>query len=367
MLTCIDSFTKWVSIIPIPNKKAATVARALWNDVFSKYGMPQRIHHDQGKEFVNDILKALNDLLGVDDSRTTAYHPQGNAIAERIHQFFRKAVSAYVRDDQRDWNLYLPAIQLAYNDAVHDSTGFSPAELMFGRNLRSPGIPSQIGLTASSEAEFVSKLKRTLQRAQTLVLTRLDQERLTRALKEPPVPLSAFAPNQQVMLYVPRVKPGKVHKLTPFWQGPYTVVKRGVNDKVYYLKNEFGESLSTPVALTRLKPWHSREELDSLNRLGSKPSALLRDDVSSTLRLDDIIARPAGKDVVVVEEDDDSDDNDLDVSDELLSPDISLPFKSGVAQPLPTPPVASSLNAATRRMLGHEAYLSDDNKVTLKS
>jgi len=399
VLTCIDSFTKWVCIIPIPNKKAITVAKALWNQVFSRYGMPLRIHHDQGKEFVNEILKSLNELLGVDDSRTTAYHPQGNAIAERIHQFFRKAVSAYVRDDQRDWDLYLPSIQLAYNDAVHDSTGFSPAELMFGRNLRSPGIPSQSGLTAPSEHEFVSKLNRTLQRAQTLVLSRLDQERLKRELKQPPVPLSAFAPNQRVMLYVPRVKPGKVHKLTPFWQGPFTVVKRAVNDKVYYLKNEFGEQLSTPVALTRLKPWHSREELDSLNRLGTKPSALLRDDVSSTLRLDDIIVRPAGKDVVAADADVESDDGDLDVSDELISPDISLPFKSGGTRPLATPPatlslsggtrslatptegppltggtrllatppVTVSLNATTRRMLGHEAYLTDDNKVVLKS
>ena len=79
-------------------------------------------------------------MLLIDDSRTTAYHPQGNPFAERIHQFFGKAISAYVRDDQQNWDEYLDAIILAYNNAIHDTLGLSPAQLnMFGRDLRAPG------------------------------------------------------------------------------------------------------------------------------------------------------------------------------------------------------------------------------------
>ena len=81
-------FSKFVFILPIPNKKGATIAKTLFVKVFSVLGMPARLHSDRGKEFTNML-----NLLGIAQSTTTAYHPQGNAYAERIHKFFRSAIA----------------------------------------------------------------------------------------------------------------------------------------------------------------------------------------------------------------------------------------------------------------------------------
>ena len=292
VLTVVDSFTKWARAIPIPDKKMTTIAKHLWRHVFSIFGMPNRIHHDQGSEFVNGILKALTEMLLIDDSRTTAYHPQGNPFAERIHQFFGKAISAYVRDDQQNWDEYLDAIILAYNNAIHDTLGVSPAQLMFGRDLRAPGalrIPD--GIKEIDHKEFAKRFYEIITKAQLLVMSRIDQARLKRSLLSNDKPLTSFEEGAEVLLYVPRVKPGKVHKLTPYWTGPFKVNKRGLNDKVYYLENMFGEKVNNPVSLSRLKPYHSRDQLNQLNEMGEKPSFAIRDDVSDTLIRDGAVIR----------------------------------------------------------------------------
>ena len=74
-------------IIALPGKKADVVAKALMQFI-TTFGVPNRIHSDLGKEFVNKVLSALLEILGSTKSNTTAYHPQGNAYAERIHKFF---------------------------------------------------------------------------------------------------------------------------------------------------------------------------------------------------------------------------------------------------------------------------------------
>lgn len=381
VLTVVDSFTKWARAIPIPNKKMETVAKALWRNVFSIFGMPNRIHHDQGSEFVNGVLKALTDMLLIDDSRTTAYHPQGNAFAERIHQFFGRAISAYVREDQRNWDDYIDAIILAYNSTVHDSTGFSPAELMLGRDLRAPGalrIPDSI--KEPDHKAFAKRFHEIITKAQLLVMTKLDATRLKRALKAPEVPLTSFKEGEQVMLYVPRVKPGKVHKLTPYWTGPFKVLKRGLNDKVYYLENEFGEKVTSPVSLSRLKPFHNRKELDALNREEETPANAIREDISEALIQDGAVARA----IKVTEELDvaheftvmDREGRDLDGSHDFVNPSVIFGKamtametkkspKSSTSSPRPNVFVQTK-DRKSRDFKGDE-YLVTDQGVFLKS
>jgi len=138
VLTVIDGFSKFVYAIPVRNKEAVTIAKALIERVFI-HGTPVRLHSDRGPEFVNQVLEEICKLYNIKKSTTTAYHPQGNAFAERIHQFFRNALTSFVRRDQRDWDILIPILTTVYNDSLHDALGgYSPSQVNFGRLLNPP-------------------------------------------------------------------------------------------------------------------------------------------------------------------------------------------------------------------------------------
>lgn len=75
ILTVQDHFTKWVELIPLPDKAAPTVAEALFK-VFCRYGYPDVVISDRGKEFNNELSAAMYEKMGTNHRVTSAYHPQ---------------------------------------------------------------------------------------------------------------------------------------------------------------------------------------------------------------------------------------------------------------------------------------------------
>ena len=131
LLVVQDYMTKWVEAIPIPNQTAKRITTELVN-IFSRYGLPDILHSDQGRNFESTISHQTLDAFGVAKSRTTAYHPAGDGLVERFNRSLLQMPRAYVQQHQ-DWEQYLPLVLYAYRTAVHASTGVSPFEMMFGR------------------------------------------------------------------------------------------------------------------------------------------------------------------------------------------------------------------------------------------
>ena len=75
LLTGICCFTKYLIVVPIRDKTAVTVANALLEHVYLRYGIPELQIHDNGTEFVNAVLLHLSRMLGIQDLRSTAYRP----------------------------------------------------------------------------------------------------------------------------------------------------------------------------------------------------------------------------------------------------------------------------------------------------
>ncbi len=71
-----DYFTKWATAIPLQNQTAKVISNELIH-LFSVFGIPKIIHSDQGRKFESSMLRATLEVLGIEMSRTTAYHPEG--------------------------------------------------------------------------------------------------------------------------------------------------------------------------------------------------------------------------------------------------------------------------------------------------
>ena len=86
VLVITDVFTKWTVAVPTPDQTAESVVRALMNHWIMLFGVPLRIHSDRGKCFDAHVVRLLAEHYGIKQSKTTAYHPEGNGQCERFNR-----------------------------------------------------------------------------------------------------------------------------------------------------------------------------------------------------------------------------------------------------------------------------------------
>lgn len=102
-------------------QRAETVAKVIVRDIVSRYGV---LHSDRGANFEGKVMKELSSLLRMRKVKTTAYHPQCDGLVERLNQTILTMLSKHVADHQKDWDMWLPCVLLAYRSAKQSSTAW---------------------------------------------------------------------------------------------------------------------------------------------------------------------------------------------------------------------------------------------------
>ena len=227
-----DHFTKWISAVPIPNQETTTIANAVIVYVISVFGVPKEIYTDQGRNFESKLFKELCDLLGIQKSRTVPYRGQSNGFIENFNKFLTQTLRLYCKKSQKDWDVHLPYILLAYRSSIHASTGFTPSEMMIGWNPKLPidlvyGAHTQEG--APDPDEYVERQQKYMNNIHQAArhnaqAAREEQKRYydrssAKTIKE-------FRKGDKVWYYRPRRYPGRSPKLQKLWEGPYVIVHR---------------------------------------------------------------------------------------------------------------------------------------------
>jgi transposase InsO family protein len=167
VLILTDVFTKFTQAIPTRNQEAITVAKILVSEWFNRFGVPERLHSDQGRNFESKVIDELCKLYNIKKSRTTPYNPQGNGQCERFNRTLHDLLRTLPPVQKSRWPQHLQEVVQAYNVTPHASTGFAPYLLLFGREPRLP-VDSLLGQplpTAAGAVDWIQQHQYRLHQA----------------------------------------------------------------------------------------------------------------------------------------------------------------------------------------------------------
>ena len=169
--------SKFTIAVPTCDQKALTVAKVLVQEWFEKFGPPQRIHSDQGRDFEAKVIKHLCSLYNIKRSRSTPYHPIGNGQCKRFNRTMHDLLRTLPKQKPK-WPAFLGDLVFSYNTTPHSSTGYSPFYIMYGRDAKlrwdliiEEGDPQE---PIDDVHEWIQIHQRKLQTAYKIVKRRLE-------------------------------------------------------------------------------------------------------------------------------------------------------------------------------------------------
>lgn len=234
LLTMVDRYSRWPEAVPLPDMLAETVAKAFCNVWVSRFGVPEIISTDQGRQFESELFLELTRLFGIKRLRTTAYHPQANGLVERFHRTLKAAIMCV---DPKHWCDRLPLILLGLRTAVRDDINCSIAEMIYGQQLRIPGEFYDASSRDIDRTEFVKSLRDMIQQIGPIKANNHARQHV-------------FVPDdlktcKHVFVRVDTVKRPLQHP----YDGPFEVIERSDKSMLVIIKGN-----KKRISLDRIKP-----------------------------------------------------------------------------------------------------------------
>ena len=136
ILVIVDAGSGWIEAFPCENRSTKLVVKCL-RDVFSRFGIPETLVSDNGKEFIAAELKEWLKLQGCHKMESPLYSPRSNGLAERAVQTLKRALKFFDKSLGCSFNAYLQKVLLTHRNSS-TSRGSTPAQLLLGKSPRLP-------------------------------------------------------------------------------------------------------------------------------------------------------------------------------------------------------------------------------------
>lgn len=260
ILVLTDYFTKWSEAYALPDSEASTCMSAMYQNFFSRFGLPRQLHSDQGRNFESKLFFQLCKITGIEKSHTTPFHPRSDGQCERLNRTLLQMLRTTAADHESNWPAYLPSIMSAYRMTVHSVTGVTPNMAMLGREVLTPVTliaeppDADIVLTVPYVQTFRQIFREAHQRIRnaTRYAAKTQKNYFDKFVKGSPLHV-----NQLVWLYWPQpLVRHRKRKLQRLWTGPWRV-HHFVSPIVVKITHVYSGKQQT-VHVDRLTPCHSQ-------------------------------------------------------------------------------------------------------------
>ena len=157
VLVAVDVCSRFIFLRAISSKTAQCVAAAILS-ICADFGFPRIISSDNGREFVNSIIKSFSKVAGFATRTTSAYHPRANGLAERFVQTAVRTVKKVLLGDLANWDQYVPMTQFFINNKVSEHHQSTPFAVMFARSANSLSDHSDVSSGSLTPAQIKDRI-----------------------------------------------------------------------------------------------------------------------------------------------------------------------------------------------------------------
>jgi transposase InsO family protein len=231
LLVVVDKFSKTVHLVACGQMvTAAEVAQLVYDNVVRLHGFPENIVSDRDSRFTSKFWQALWKLSGTKLMMSSSYHPQTDGQTENVNRAVQDILRAYVKDNRKDWDRHLTAVEIAINSSRHASTGYTPHFLSHNQEMRLPfGIAlketmADVRVPAAVSAMTEMAANDEAARARMAEAQAQQVKAANRHRRE-----ESYAVGEQVMLNTKHLT-GYKRKLACRYIGPFAVVAIGTGN-----------------------------------------------------------------------------------------------------------------------------------------
>ncbi|GFV89793.1 retrovirus-related Pol polyprotein from transposon 412 [Trichonephila clavipes] len=255
LILAICMSSKFPEAIPVSDISSVSVTDALLN-IFSRMGFPREIQCDQGTSFTSALTTEFFERFGILVRHSSVYHPQSNPV-EQFHRAL-KATLMFRCSFRMGQTSSVNSFRVT--DCISRSTGYTPSELVYGKNLRTPETLVMEHWMEPEEGDLVTeymfKLINRLKRCQEIAINKMEEMQVKRKTWYDKNAVKREFKDGDLVLVLAT---SRANKLAVQWIGPGTILNK-ISEMNYLVEIPGRRETSQIYHINMLKPYYKRPE-----------------------------------------------------------------------------------------------------------
>jgi len=254
ILAVLDIFSKYIKLYPIKKATSTTILRKLIDDYMPNIGEIEQLLTDNGTQFHSKQWFKQLTVLGIRVKHTTTYHLESNPV-ERANREIGRMLRTYCHAKHTNWVKWIPNIEYWINHSHHSSTGYTPYQVLYGKEPNTT-ISPQISFP---ECDYEPNHEEVIEIVRKKLRTKAEERN---RIKDQSKKFPQYHPGQQVLIQEHKLSSAEdreIHKFFLLYRGPYTIVEIGNNNTVLI---EDAARKIIRCNVKNIKPYHAVSKKD---------------------------------------------------------------------------------------------------------